>query len=242
MGGYNEDPNAEQFSGSFRKLMAYDAILCSSSANIIGNLTPSLPFSHILFVSSAPSISKEISNQDVSSAELETLFQKMAEVESIQECALLDIHPNYGIVYISRQIEQRISNKERMYCASCANVFDDNEKLQPSFGCTMSSMRPCTSTFNLCKEADRFMRIQMIKASPRFDTILAGIYDSLNVENLFVNTDFSHNPEHKMYLIRSIIDVYIQIKGTYLAKTATFEGNKEMLRLKLRKLIHAYGQ
>lgn len=242
MNGYNDNPTVEHFTGAIRKLCVYDAILCSSASNCAEHTTPPQPFGNILYVSSAPSITEEAGDVDISSAELEALYQKIAEIEAIQNSGLLDSQQDYGIAFVSNHIEQRILKKGQMYCAACANVFSENEKITHFFGSSNTDVRPCRSTFMICKEIDRFMKIEIIRAFPNFNMVYAGIHNVLDVENLFEDTDFAHNQAHKLYLVRSIAEAFIQIKGTYLAKMATLNAHQKLLRTKLRKMIHAYGQ
>lgn len=69
----------------------------------------------------------------------------------------------------------------------------------------------CSSTFQICKEADHFLKLQVLRGEFRFDVFYEAICNILDVERLYKKTDFSHNFEHKLYLIRSIVNVYIQI-------------------------------
>lgn len=87
------------------------------------------------------------------------------------------------------------------------------------------------------------MQFPILLGDFNFKTILYAIYESLEVHGLFPNTDFSHNPEHKLYMIKVIADKYIHIRATYLAKLATLDahpdGNKRQI---LHKLIHHRNQ
>lgn len=59
---------------------------------------------------------------------------------------------------------------------------------------------------------------------------------------MFAECNFERHPTHKLYLIRTIVDGFVQIKGTFLAKTATESLHAKMFRYKFKKLIHFYGQ
>lgn len=242
MNGHNDNPTAEQFMGAIRKLCVHDVILCSSASNCAEITAPPQPFGNILYVSSGSAVSEATADKDISSAELEALYQKIAEIESIQNSGYLDSQQDYGVAFISNHIEQRILDKGRMYCVPCGNVFSENEKLTHFFGSSNTAVRPCRSTFKICKEVDRFMKIEIIRSFPNFGIIYSGIHNVLDVENLYTDTDFTHNQAHKLYLIRSIAEAFIQIKGTYLAKMATQDAHKKLLRARLRKLIHANGE
>lgn len=241
MNGFNDNPTAQQFMGAFRKLMAFDAILCSSSSNCAEDHTPAQPFASILYVTSVPSTSNNEDNEDVSSSQLGTLYQKLSEIEAIENSSLLDSVLDYSIAFISAHIERRIVGGERMYWNACKDVFKQNDKLQ-NFGFKEITTTPCRSTLDICKQADRFLKIQLIRSCNNFNVMSEGIYNQLDIENLYRATDFSHNNQHNFFFIRSIIDVYIQIKATYIAKNATSDIHKENMRSKLHKLVHNYGQ
>lgn len=101
---------------------------------------------------------------------------------------------------------------------------------------------PCRSTFQICKEANRFLKLPLIRSFTNFALFSEAVWNRLDVEDLFSKTDFSHNTEHKTYFIRSIVDVYIQIKGTRLAKIATQEMHQDSLRSKLKKIKYMLRQ
>lgn len=243
LNGFNDNPTSQQFMAAFRKLLAFDAILCSRYSNCTEHTVPSQPFANILYVSSRPSIAEEVSNGSVSSSELETLYQRLSEIEAMERSSLLDNLQDFTVAYIASIIEQRISKKD-LYCRFCENIFSENEKMQNAFTGSKIPQKPCSSTFQICKEADRFLKLQVLRGEFRFDVFYEAICNRMDVERLYTKTDFSHNFEHKLYLIRSIVNVYIQIKGTFLARSAVASNQKpsDPHRNQLRKLIHNHGR
>lgn len=186
MNGFNDNPTVQQFMGAFRKLMAFDAILCSSSSNCTDDHTPSQPFANILYVTSIPNTANA-TDIDISSSQLATLYQKLSEIEAIEKSSLLDCALDYSIAFVGANIEQRIASKDRMYCDGCKNVFEENTKLR-SLHLGFANSVPCRSTFDICKEADRFLKLQLIRSSQNFNVIEEGIYQQLDLEDLFVAT------------------------------------------------------
>lgn len=215
MNGYNDNPTVEQFTGAFRKLLANDALLCSSASNCAEVATAPLPFDNILHVSSAPSNSAGEADEGISPDELDALYSKILEIESIEDSGLLDSQKDYGIAFVSNDIEQRIL-RSNVYCVPCSSVFSENEKLTNFFGSTNVNVKPCRSTFLICKEMDRLMKIEILQSVPNFNTIYNGISNILDIKNCFTNTDFTHNPAHKTFLIRSIAETYIHVKGVHV--------------------------
>lgn len=241
LNGFNDNPTVQQFMGAFRKLLAFDAILCSSFSNFTQDLTPARPSANILHVSSAPE-SNKADNKTVSTAELETLYQKLSEMEQTEKSSIPDSALDYSIAYTSYIIEQRINSEDRMYCMLCKHVFIENEKITESCSSYNDGIVVCRSTFEICKEANRFIKLELIRSYENFQVIREGIWNHLNAESLFSATDFSHSLYHRDYVIRSIIDIFIHIRATCIAREATLNIHDESVRSKLTKLIHAYGQ
>lgn len=129
-----------------------------------------------------------------------------------------------------------------MYCEFCAKVFDENDKMLDAFIGSKFKTAPCKSTILVCKEADRFVKIQILRGDINLNSIYYAILQDIDIDSLFTKTDFSHQPEHKLCIIRGIIDTFIQIKATHIAKMATYGLHKEKLRNRLLKLIHNHGQ
>lgn len=243
--GFNSNPTMQQFKGNIRKLITYDAILCSKYANCFANCTiPAQPFANILFVSSRSSINAETSSngREVLPAELETLYQRLAEIEALEEHSLLDDLSDYSISYTAAVIEQRIVSIDSMYCMQCKDVFKQNDKIRNALVGSKFKEKPCRCTIEVCKEADRFVKMGILQSDFDIYAIREAIFNLLDVQSLYANTDFNHNPEHKLYLVRSIIDVYIQIKATQIARSTTLEVKQSSYASKLRKLTHVYGQ
>lgn len=66
-------------------------------------------------------------------------------------------------------------------------------------------------------------------------------FQEIESNQLFTSTDFSHNTKHKYFIIRAIVDAYVQIKGSYIAKTANLAIHKGE-RNNYRKHIHRTGE
>lgn len=238
--GFNDNPTAQQFCGTLRKLTALDSITCSKYSNCSYIDIPSQPFANILYVSSRSSNAERAASEEISSAELATLHCKLSEMEILENSSICDTYSDYTIIYICNQIEQRIGREDRMYCSYCQNVFQDKQKVNKAYLSSKVTGVPCQSTFIICKEANLLLKLRLLSEID-VRQLRAGIYSRLDIETLYPDTDFSHDVEHKIYLIRAIIDLFIQIKGAFIAKSMTFDAHQKLVRSKLRKLIHAYG-
>lgn len=242
LNGHNDNP-------SIQRLIVNDTICTSKYANCYNFNLASKPLSNILFVSSRRAKIKEnnnngdddIDDNEIIPDDLADLHAKIHQIEE-QECnALTDQHlKETTTMHIANVIESRFKQPFRMKCSLCQNVFDENRKVGRAF--LFSKKVPCESTFIICNTADRLLKYELLKDNSNFKTIYYAIFQEIDFENLFTETDFKHNSVHKLFLIRGIIDVFVQIKGTYLAKTATLDLHKNQLRSRLKKLIHFYGQ
>lgn len=239
--GHNDNPTVEQFQASFRKLLVFDTILCSKYTNCSEIDVPNQPLGNILYVSSRPSLTSS-DEEDVSPAELETLLQKLTEVEALENNCLIDTLQGYTTAFIAATIENRIQSNHKIYCEYCKNIFMENAEMQNVYIGSKLKKKPCQSTFEICKTANRFLKLRLLSNQTSFTQIHAGISSCLDIGQLFPSTDFSHDFEHKIYFVKAIVDIYVQIKGTFLAKTISLNTHKDLIRSKMRKLIHVYGQ
>lgn len=238
--GYNDNPTVQQFSGTLRKLTAFDSLLCSKYSNCNEIDIPNEPFANIMYISSRKK-EREKEQEDISAAELTTLHCKLSEMEIIENSSVLDSFKDYTTIYICNEIEQRISKEDRVYCNYCKNIFQDNKKVPKSYLSSKVTGIPCQSTFLICKEASRLLDLR-ISSEIDVRQLRSGIFSRLDIQDLYPDTDFSHDFDHKLYAIRAIIDLFIQIKGTFLAKQMTFDAHQQLIRSKMKKLVHVYGQ
>lgn len=240
MHGFNDNPTIQQFTAAHRKLIAFEAMLCSKDGNC-EETSSNLPVSNILHISSRKSITENATLESITDAEIETLYQKVSEIEALEESNSSDNLQDYSIACTASQIEHRIKRPERMYCELCQNIFEENEKVQFSFVDSITQ-KPCCDTFEICKETDRFLKLELLRTKQNFSVIHKGILDRLNIEFFYRKTDFNGHEQHKAIIICSIVDIYIQIKLTFIAKTITLDSQQELVRSKFKKLIHSYGQ
>lgn len=127
-------------------------------------------------------------------------------------------------------------------CLNCINVFHDNEKIDGLFFENSATRRPCMSTFIICKHIHFFFDTP--KDDPNFDykTILSLTKNTPSNEILFENTDFTHSSAHKNNFIDTIIDEYVRMYGTYIARCMTLEQYQLMLRARNKRAVIFGGQ
>lgn len=72
--------------------------------------------------------------------------------------------------------------------------------------------------------------------------MIQSIEENLDVANLYKNTDFSHNLNHKIDLIRHMIGEFVRERATYIARKITLNEQKKLLRRNNLKATHFAGQ
>lgn len=245
----NTNPTEQQFSGTLRKLLAYNTVMYSKFANcnLDENASVNQFYSNILSVTSTRStMTFNISDSiEVDEEEIERLYNKLDEITA-NEQPMNETDENLNdsaIAIAAKFIEQRIKMSKKFDCLLCRPIFDENEqKVDDVFvGAGVDGM-PCSSTFEICKQTDRFLKLELLKDSANFNVIYHEIMAILNFDSLYQDTDFSEHGDHKVFLIRYVVNEYIRIKGTDIAKSETLKVHEKSLRSKLHKLLHFLGQ
>lgn len=244
LGGSNDNPICEQFSAAFRKLLAYSTVMYSKYSNckVTEDSPSSNPYVNILSVTSRrPQTNKNDFEKysDITEDQIEGLYNKLAEIEENHSNESVEIFSDYTIAYIANLIEERA--KAKLKCALCKNIFDENVCKADMFEGTKYNARPCYSTFVICKQSSRFLKEELIKSDVDMKVIHSEIFQLLNFASLFDLTDFSQHSDHKEYFVRYIINEFIKIEATNIAKKVTLKEHEKSLRVKLHKLMHFLG-
>lgn len=241
LNGFNDNPTVQQFTAAYRKILVQNTVFSSREGNCCPLRIVSKPISNVLEISSRrPVISGNQEEQVPNFVEIEKLHRTLCEVEALEKSGLTENLNNYTTAYIARIIENKIINN--MYCQECSNIFSENPKVQNSFESSKLIGKPCIDTVKVCTEADRYLKLRFLTGEINFATIQYAIFQKINFETLYPNTNFLHNEDHKLYFVRSIVDSYVQIKGSYMAKYSTLKSHATFIRSKFHKLIHFRGQ
>lgn len=235
-GGCNDNPDVVQFKAAYRKLLAIDSILQSRKGNCEAFQINRNPFSDILFVSSRrDKYSKKSEDEDeiVVLEEIEVLHQKLSDLNALVQSDITPDLQNLTIAHIANAIEDKIKSTDT--CTHCIDVFNRSARIDSSFFGANFDKRPCYSTYKICRESEQYLKIQLLKGNINIKTIYYSILNDIDIENIFGDIDFNVHPSHKLYLIRCIVDGYMQIKGQFLARTATQDLHSKQFRYKLKK-------
>lgn len=239
--GYNDNPTCFQVYGNYRKVLLHDIVCVSKRGNCIQYDAVSRPYSNIFTISSKKNKNDNDDFEDPLEQEYELLFEKLSRIEQMEQSSLTDDLKDFSIAHVANIIEEKIKTTDEMFCPLCPKIFDENEKIQKSFTSSNYKSKPCVSTFIICKEADKFLKLQLLNDHAiEFNTVYFAIFENINSDTLYCKTDFSKhtNEDHKLHLIRSVVDSYIKIKATHIARKTSADAKGELIRNKLRKIVH----
>lgn len=238
MYGHNDNPTVQQFQSSFRKILVNTTDFTSKKGNCVNFDTASDPFSDILFVTSRlPKNNHNNQIEEIVPEELDDFLQEIKDIEVLQEGFIDPSCFDQTLIHIASKIEMRMKMEDD-YCKECIMSFEQNRRVENSF--IGLKHVPCHSTYMICKNVDRFLKVQFLRDENNISKLYFAIADQLDIESLYSASDFKHNANHKLYLIRAVVDTCFQIKATFLAQQANFTG-PETKRHRYRKLIHFYG-
>lgn len=169
-------------------------------------------------------------------------IQHADKKEQIEHCDyLLDNLEQSSVAYTAGWIEKKIENSDRFLCAGCINVFSENDKIAEAIR-SSKAQAPCKTTFKICKLAHKCMKSFGIDPNYKYDKLLSDIMQEIDFINSFPKTNFEGHESHKFFFIKTIADEFIRTQATYMAKTATLNEQRLMLRNKLKKTIHFHNQ
>lgn len=243
----NTNPNVLQFKGAYRKLLCNIKIDAPEKANcrifdqIIAN---DHHFSNIFVTSSRRS---KISLDNIRSAydeQRNAILEDVVLLNEIEESdPLLDACTNYTIIYTAASIERKIKTSE-FQCGECINVLHENEKIEDIRPSTSFDL-PCRSTVDICKHVEKFIKLydfRKSKVDHDFKVIYCLIFRSIDFSNLYTNSTFDCDINHKYAFVKCIVEQYVAIKAAYISKQITLDQYKVICRHQLTKLIIHRGQ
>lgn len=241
LNGNNNNPTCQQFTSAYRRLLANTTVLYSKSGNCQMRSSFSIcnPFSNILHISSRRAIgsTNEVEGEkDVTLENIDTFLNELSNIDSLERKHQLTDLGDHSLSFCANMIECKILNSE-FECELCQIVLDENEKLQTAFMGSGFKRKPCRSTHMICKTADHFLKLEVLKGNFNINVIRAAIISNLVPETLFSESNFLQHSDHKLFLIKFILNEFIRIKGVYIAKKTTFKLKDSRLRQRLTKLI-----
>lgn len=237
MFGCNDNPSARQFESAWRKLLGQHQITASESANCMNSDVP------FLSVLNASSRKEKLNNPDLfdeenknNNIDYENVFDElnMPEDPCFQSIFTDDtltgnLEENIAS-YLAAVLEKCIIER-RWYapvnCKKCLHVFAEDESVDDEFvKLKMKSSKllpPAKSTVQICMATERAMRKFNCEAG-KYKQILNDVLTSLDIDLLFWTSDFNNHQgkEHKMHLIKLIIEMYTKKSKTTLVSAIRF--------------------
>lgn len=250
MNGYNDNPMATQFISAYRKMLLQCDILISETSNVssigtsnvltVSSLTKGRPNSH-----QDNDYSGEVhqipSNGMATERSLHEWHENM-ELEFLQNNYITDHTHDAGIAYIASALERRLTTSSQIYCTLCRDVLIKNEKVDEKI-CVGNNNKPCLSSFQLCKLTDTAVKIY-INTGPSFkQKIYIMVMNHISWSDIYPEFyEPLHDSDHKHFLVKFIIDEYINKKCSFVAKQTTIASQKKYIRNKMRKIGHNLHQ
>lgn len=219
-------------------------MVCSVKSNVID------PGTKILTVSSnRPVTKKQIVCEDEG---FDDFFHEEDLESPFRVAQYIDDAHSHSLAYMASVLESKIIGAKPprtiVKCDECTAVFVENELIEDSFirfkARRNNIMQPCRSTFEICKFVDTFVK-SCEEQSISYQVVVLQILRSIPYDTLYTSTDFDKHPGercHKYDFIKKIVEIYMRMKSTYVAKCYTLKTHENPIRHKMRKLIQQKGE
>lgn len=229
--GNNDNPTVEQFKSAYRKTLVNKEFTAPVGANCKDNLK-------ILSVSSTHKINVLEAESDINdfSEHLEE-FEPFNTADNV-----LDAYAEATVCQIASDIEKKIRCQANFECTLCSNILNENEKVPINiFEGEQEKYRPCVSSVHICKVAKKYLDIFKTRIKFDYTHLISTIKKQLKCEQIFMGSDFSKHSDHKQYFISYIIEEFVRIRATCIARDLTMNEQDKLLRNKLNKRVHLRG-
>lgn len=229
--GNNTNPTAEQLSGVVRKILVTDEIKAPNTANCADHLD-------ILTISSDSMLKRS------NLLQISQPAQHFEKKENCFENATLNFKDLYSVKIRAGTIEKKIRlGVPRCQHEQCVNLFKkDCDKIEGLFHENGLVQRPTNSTVKICEVIYKWFLVYDDIYKFDYGQFFQQVLDSVPFDDLYKYVDFSHDENHKSEFILMIIDEYIRMHATYLAKITTINIHSKILGKYSQKLKHFSGQ
>lgn len=233
LNGNNDNPTETQFTSALRKILINNEIKSSVHANCIDNLK-------IATVSSLRQSSPKNINIQSFNNRINQEGDDNPELISLNENDfLIDCCEEMSLASIAGSIEQKIQMKGRFEC-NCKFVIARNEKVT-NLTISNNGYAPCISTLHVCKVANILFNSSRNQINFDYKKLIENVMDTIEFQNIF-STYFDCDMSHKMGFIKYIIEEFIRLQATYVARNLTLIEQKFLCSKLLKKKSHFLGQ
>lgn len=254
--GRNDNPNACELLGIFRKLLVCHPLLTSVDHNVITNATK------ILTVSSR-SQKKPIarkSQQEVQSSQPEFELELCYEFIMLEEIEMMDPYESHMCAYVARIVEEKFirnTNLHKYKCKKCADFLtNSNDKINDELLALKTiesgeNNQPSASTFKIIIFANAVMKRVYTEneEGTDFERVREMIIDNLDIDDVYLDGDFDHDEpgesepvHHKIEFISSLIKTYMTMKSQKIGKKLSDHERGELLRFRKKRAHIEKGQ
>lgn len=227
--GSNNQPTVEQFLGAFRKLLVDSELTSSPFSNCIDRLT-------ILSVSSRKNNSQLVETQQ--SEEENVLIEYLQQIRD--QDYLLDAFQHSTVTYLAGIIENKILKLAYFNCEDCDKVLLENDITQCNFISSNKVRVPCKSTVDICIVASKYIKVYQNKRNISYDLLINTILQTIDFDKIYLKSK-EHEAGHMYYLVGFIIQEFVRLKFTYIAKNVNLD-KQNFLRSKYKHIIKELGQ
>lgn len=253
-GGFNNNPNVQQFKGAFRKIQANMKLDLSPNSNCRAfdlHLPDNLFYSNIYFVSSKRA--KIAMDPHIYEQQKDSILEELVETMNFDDIAMdvsnetsnmLDTTPDFMIAFIASSIERKIIECNSIHCNECISVFHENEKMD-TLNTNLLSWKPCISTMQICKTSEQFFKLYDVKKiDPRFDfkVLYCLIFRTMNLDAMYPSSKFNCDLNHKYQFIKCVVGQYICTRASQISKQFTLKRQDKIIRQQFNHLVLYKGQ
>lgn len=245
--GANNNPNEQQFSAAYRKLLFCVPQLSARGTNC------NLNVGNVLTVSSAEQQTLP-TPADLSSDNETEIRMSYDELLKIP----LDPFEQHMCAYLSSCIEtnitKNIETRNISACQDCLKIFEENPKICDRFIAKKNMNQPCASTRDLIMICDSIFKLLQTNEHIGFQSMLKTIFNKLNINRLYelsyfdnhdraeINRSDNLNMTHKEQFIQAMVKEYMHMKSNKIGKRITIQEQGPSIRKKSSRHIILAGQ
>lgn len=231
--GRNTNPTVEQLAGVTRQLINFDEIKASEKANCRDQLN--------MFTVPSSTPKKNVNSST-------NILLSLCPDDETEIDLLSNIHLNFKQMHtiklragtIEKKIKYAIPRCKHEQCANIFNISDD--KIDGIFYENSIAQKPTKSTVKICEIIYKIFSFHCDIFKFDFKKIYQKILNAIPFDDLYKHIDFSHNNDHKSQFILLIIDEYIRIHATHVARLITLQIHSKIIGKTEMKLKHILGQ
>lgn len=255
--GSNNNPTVEQFCSAYRKVLVSVELSSSVFSNCVDRLSIlQVPSTNKPKQIAIPIIVRNGQNNEKTASKSKKFVKSNASAIANVSNLLNpkeDENEQYWfdgseitVCYLANIIELKVKNVTRTNCVICSkiltDIFEKNEKSHMAHAPTENGRIPSQSTVEIVEIANELLKREAFRISFSYHQLIKSIEQSLEMNNLYANTDFSHNIDHKIDLVQYIIGEFVRERATDIARKITLNEKKQFLRKTNLKLTHQAGQ